>query len=211
MNQRLLTVDQELLREAANGCIESLAALYDRYAPVLLAVARRILADPAAAEDLVHDVFLEAWRHADSYAQQRGSVRTWLLVRLRSRALDRLRADQVRFRKREPGMGVALVGETAHDELQRAPDRRLVLEALASLDPLQRETLELAYFEGLSAREIAERTHTPIGTVKSRIAAGLARLRRIVIDGQGPGGRLDDPLDDQGETIGSSIPTGGAA
>jgi RNA polymerase sigma-70 factor (ECF subfamily) len=176
----LSPLDHELLAAASNGSVDSLAQLYDRYAPLLLGVARRLLPDPAAAEDLVHDVFLEAWRNADSYVAQRGSVRTWLLVRLRSRALDRLRADQVRSRKREPGMGTALVAEPAHDELLRSPDRRRVIEALAQLDVQQRETLELAYFEGLSAREIAERTQAPIGTVKSRIAGGLARLRRIV-------------------------------
>ena len=176
----VLSPDQELLAAAANGSVDSLAQLYDRYAPLMLGVARRLLPDPAAAEDLVHDVFLEAWRSADSYVAERGSVRTWLLVRLRSRALDRLRADQVRTRKLEPGMGTAWIGESAHDELQRVPDRRLVIEALAQLDVQQRETLELAYFEGLSAREIAERTRAPIGTVKSRIASGLARLRRIV-------------------------------
>jgi RNA polymerase sigma-70 factor (ECF subfamily) len=185
LNQRVHPFDHELLAEAASGSVDSLAALYDRYAPLLLGVARRLLSDPAAAEDLVHDVFLEAWRNADSYAQQRGSVRTWLLVRLRSRALDRLRAEQVRSRKREPGLGAAQVGETPHDELVREPDRKLVLEALAQLDAQQRETLELAYFEGLSAREIAERTKAPIGTVKSRLASGLSRLRRIVADGMG--------------------------
>ncbi|HLT40466.1 MAG TPA: sigma-70 family RNA polymerase sigma factor [Enhygromyxa sp.] len=195
--------DHELLAEAANGSVESLAALYDRYAPLLLGVARRLLTDPAAAEDLVHDVFLEAWRNADSYAQQRGSVRTWLLVRLRSRALDRLRADRVRSRKREPGLGAAQLGETAHDELQRTPDRKLVLEALAQLDAAQRETLELAYFEGLSAREIAERTKAPIGTVKSRIASGLARLRRIVV------GSVDNLENADG--ISRPIQAGGAA
>lgn len=186
VNQRIQAYDHELLAEAANGSVDSLAVLYDRYAPLLLAVARRLLGDPTAAEDLVHDVFLEAWRNAAAYAQQRGSVRTWLLVRLRSRALDRLRADRVRVRKREPGLGTAQISEAAHDELVRTPDRKLVLEALAQLDAQQRETLELAYFEGLSAREIAERTQAPIGTVKSRIAAGLARLRRIVIDGGAP-------------------------
>jgi RNA polymerase sigma-70 factor, ECF subfamily len=194
VNQRISAFDHELLAEAANGSVDSLAALYDRYAPLLLGVARRLLGDPTAAEDLVHDVFLEAWRSADSYTQQRGSVRTWLLVRLRSRALDRLRADRVRVRKREPGMGTAQFSEPAHDELLRTPDRKLVIEALAQLDVQQRETLELAYFEGLSAREIAERTQAPIGTVKSRIAAGLARLRKIVGDG-----------------IGATIQTGGAA
>jgi RNA polymerase sigma-70 factor (ECF subfamily) len=194
LNQRVHPFDHELLAQAASGSVDSLAALYDRYAPLLLGVARRLLSDPAAAEDLVHDVFLEAWRNADSYAQQRGSVRTWLLVRLRSRALDRLRAEQVRSRKREPGLGAAQVGETPHDELQREPDRKRVLEALAQLDAQQRETLELAYFEGLSAREIAERMQAPIGTVKSRLASGLSRLRRIVADG-----------------MGAPVPAGGAA
>ena len=182
MNQAVQTLDHELLAEAAGGRVESLAALYDRYAPLLLGVARRMLSDPAAAEDLVHDVFIEAWRNAEHYASSRGSVRTWLLVRLRSRALDRLRAESLRQRQREPGMGVANRSVAPHDELQRAPDRRVVVEALAQLDAHQRQTLELAYFEGLSAREIAERTQAPIGTVKSRIAAGLGHLRRMVLE-----------------------------
>ena len=175
-------IDQELLAEAAGGSVDALAALYDRYAPLMLGVARRMLRDPAAAEDLVHDVFIEAWRNADRYVGARGSVRTWLLVRLRSRAFDRLRSEQLRQRKREPGLGVAVVGEAAHDSLQRAPDRQLVVEGLARLDARQRETLELAYFQGLSAREIAERTQAPVGTVKSRLAAGLSRLRQLVLE-----------------------------
>ncbi|PRQ01310.1 ECF RNA polymerase sigma factor SigK [Enhygromyxa salina] len=177
MNERIQPLDHELLAEAASGGVDAYAALYDRYAPLMLGVARQMLRDPAAAEDLVHDVFIEAWRHADSYASQRGTVRTWLLVRLRSRAMDRLRAEQLRRRKREPGMGM---GQAQADDPQRVPDQRLVIAALERLDPRQRESIELAYFEGLSAREIAERTHAPIGTVKSRIAAGLLHLRRML-------------------------------
>jgi len=159
---RIQLADHVLLADAARGCVASLAVLYDRYASLLLAVAQRILRDPTAAEDLVYDVFIEAWRDAGRYERERGTVRTWLLVRLRSRARDRLRA---------------------HEELLRASDRRLVLEALAQLDAQQRETLELTYFQGLSASEIADRSGAPIGTVKSRIASGLSRLRGIVRDG----------------------------
>lgn len=180
--------DHELLTAASRGQLEALAELYDRYAPLLLGVARRILKDSAAAEDLVHDVFLEAWGSAGSYAESRGTVRTWLLVRLRSRALDRLRAAAVRKRKRQPGLGAAEPGELAHDELLRVPDRRIVLEALEQLDERQRETLVLAYFHGLTAREIAERMQAPIGTVKSRLAAGLARLRALVLEPAAAGG-----------------------
>ena len=178
--------DHELLARAAEGQVAALAELYDRYAPLLLAVARRMSLEAAAAEDLVHDVFIEAWRNAGSYARSRGSVRTWLLVRLRSRALDRLRADRVRTRRGEPGMGTAQSPAHGHDELLRVPDRRLVVEALERLDDAQRQTLELAYFHGLTAREIAERTKAPIGTVKSRLAAGLARLRRLVLEAPRP-------------------------
>lgn len=187
MNERVKLSDPELLAGAARGEVESLASLYDRYAPLLLAVARRMLSDPAAAEDLVHDVFIEAWRNADSYADTRGSVRTWLLVRLRSRALDRLRADRVRQRKNQPGLGTAQPSEEGHDTVLRSPDRKRVVEALRQLDPSQRETLELAYFGGLSAREIAHRMDAPVGTVKSRIAAALTRLRRLLVDPTGHG------------------------
>lgn len=174
MDPRVRADHHRLLLAVARGDVDAFAAIYDHYAPLMFGVARRMLADTAAAEDLVHDVFIEAWRHAGSYAQERGSVRAWLLIRLRSRALDRLRAERVRRRKQEPGLAM---GQARAEDPQRVCDRRRAIEALAGLDTLQRETIVLAYFEGLSAREIAERLQAPIGTVKSRIAAGLLRLR----------------------------------
>lgn len=128
------------------------------------------------AEDLVHDVFLEAWRRADGYDPVRGTVRAWLLVRLRSRALDRHRAE-----RREPASldGVGRLDEQVADgeDPALAPDRAAVRRALQTLSREQRAILELSYFQGLSSSEIALHTGTPLGTVKSRMANALARLR----------------------------------
>jgi RNA polymerase sigma-70 factor (ECF subfamily) len=161
------------IQAMAGGDRGALARLYDRHAPTLLALGLSMLRNRPEAEDLLHDVFLEAWRQAAAYDPQRGSVRTWLLVRMRSRALDRrrsavrcstLRADA------EP-----IVPESA------APEPWL-RDALASLPSEQRTVLELAYFEGLSATSIASRTGVPTGTVKSRLAAGLGKLRSALRD-----------------------------
>jgi RNA polymerase sigma-70 factor, ECF subfamily len=175
--------DEALIMAIVAGDRGALARLYDRYAPLLLAVGQRMLRNRREAEDLVQDVFLEAWRRAADYNRARGSVRAWLLVRLRSRALDRLRAasgspvSQVSpARLEEP----AAQGE----DPSLAPDRAAVRRALETLSSEQRAVLELGYFEGLSSSEIALRTGAPIGTVKSRVATALARLRAgLKLDG----------------------------
>lgn len=161
----------------ARGDPGGLAALYARYAAVLLATARRILGDPRTAEDVVHDVFLEAWRQAATYDADRGTVRTWLLVRLRSRALDRCRAAALR-------RTVAVVPETRDDDdPSELPDHNVLRAVLASLPAEQRAVLEHAYFAGLSASEIAAELAIPIGTVKSRLGAGLKKLRAALSAG----------------------------
>jgi RNA polymerase sigma-70 factor (ECF subfamily) len=168
--------DPSLILKVANGDRLALAHLYDRYSALLLAVGKRILGDAREAEDLLHDVFLEIWRSAGGYDGARGSVRAWMLLRMRSRALDRRKAPRV-------ARAVALVDEgqiEAHapsEDPHLGPDRMRVRQALAELPPEQRAVLELGYFEGLSSSEIAARIATPIGTVKSRVAAGLAKLR----------------------------------
>ena len=148
------------------------------HAATMLATARRILGDPRGAEDLVHDVFLEAWRQAHTYDPARGTVRTWLLVRLRSRALDRCRANALR-------RTVGAVPEQAAegDDLSEAPDRQLLRQGLVGLPSEQRQVLEHAYFAGLSATEIAELLQIPVGTVKSRLGAGLKKLRSALCAG----------------------------
>ena len=161
----------------ARGDSDALGVLYDRYAPVMLATAVRILGNQREAEDLVHDVLLEAWQKAGDYDRSRGSVRTWLLVRLRSRALDRWRrAGRIRTQTMEARTIDESLPALA-DDPGTSVDHARVRLAVQDLPEPQRRVLELAYFEGLSCTEIAARIDIPVGTVKSRIAAGLDRLR----------------------------------
>jgi RNA polymerase sigma-70 factor (ECF subfamily) len=163
------------MREARTGRVEAFAQIYDRHAPIVLAVARRMLASAGEAHDLLHDVFLEAWQQVRQYDAQKASVRTWLLVRVRSRALDRLgrRAREERAHRTLSPRG----SEVGADPSTLHAERHLALrQALVALDESVRGTLELTYFEGLTAAEIAQRMSVPEGTVKSRLARGLSQL-----------------------------------
>lgn len=173
--------DTELMGEAARGEVEALSTLYDRYAGLCLSAAVKMIGDRGRAEDLVHDLFMEVWRSADRYDSSRGTVRTWILVRLRSRALDRLRSASVR---REVTVDEVARNEPAPqaEDPSLSPDRAAVVAALRELPSEQRQVLELAYFHGLSSSEIAEQMGSPLGTVKSRTAAGLAKLRAVMAD-----------------------------
>lgn len=173
--------DVELLREAARGELSAISVVYDRFAGLLLSMAEKILTDRAMAEDLVHDVFLEVWRHAASYDPARGSVRTWMLVRLRSRALDRMRSARTRREvgSNDDGEPTGIV-ELDTEDPSLEPDRKSIRRALAELPAEQRQVLELAYFQGLTSSEIAERMGSPLGTVKSRTAAAIAKLRSVM-------------------------------
>src|SRR5215208_4099212 len=154
------------------GDRDALSELYERHSGLLLGLAMRIVRERREAEDLLHDVFLEAWRTAKDFDPRRGRVRTWLAIRMRSRALDLQKSARVSRNAGDGGL------DTLVDESEGAsPDHRRVRRALAELAQDQRRVLELAYFEGLSCTEIAERVAIPVGTVKSRIAAGLDRLR----------------------------------
>lgn len=169
--------DSTAVAAMARGESEGLAELYARHAATMLAAARRILRDARGAEDLVHDVFLEAWRQAHGYDPGRGTVRTWLLVRLRSRALDRCRAAALRR--------TAILPEPVADfsDPSEAPDHHILRQGLVALPSEQRQVLEHAYFAGLSAAEIAALLQIPVGTVKSRLGAGLKKLRSALCAG----------------------------
>lgn len=167
--------DAQDVAQMSQGDRAGLAALYDRYSAILLGLGMRILGDRRESEDVVHDVFIEAWGAAASYDPTRGRVSTWLVLRMRSRALDRVRAR-----------GRVTVTEDPIDEASsaQAPNAHaLVAEgvavrsALAELPLEQRRALELGYFAGMSSSEIAAETGVSIGTVKSRVAAGLSKLR----------------------------------
>jgi RNA polymerase sigma-70 factor, ECF subfamily len=161
------------------GDREALGSLYLKYAGIGHAVAFRILRSDPEAEDILHDVFLEIWRHASHYDSQRSSVRTWILLLVRSRALDRYRSAA--FRARESTSG--LMHPTSGDSLEVNAcmhDTPKLFGLIGCLPEPQRVVLELGYFEGLSATEIASRLGIPVGTVKSRMAAALGKLRQAV-------------------------------
>jgi RNA polymerase sigma-70 factor (ECF subfamily) len=170
--------DPELLAEMARGNRAALATLYTRHAPRLLALARAIVGDLGEAEDLVHDVFLEAWRTAGGYDPARGSVKIWLAVRARSRSLDRLKSK----RRRRDVLSSERENQTSpQSHLSVDPaDRSSLVGALSAIQESQREVLALGYFDDLSAAEIAERLNLPVGTVKSRTRAALVALRTLL-------------------------------
>lgn len=171
--------DAELVRAMAEGQQEALAALYERHSALMLGLAMRIVRNRKEAEDLLHDVFLEAWRTAKSFDPKRGRVRTWLAIRMRSRALDQQKSARVSRNAGDGGLD-----RLEADERQSSPDHAKVRSALEELPQEQRQVIELAYFEGLSCSEIAERIAVPIGTVKSRLAAAMSKLRATLGHGR---------------------------
>lgn len=170
--------DIELVIAVARGDREALAAIYDRHAPVMLGLGTKLLKDRGEAREVLHDVFLEAWKRAGDYDPARGTVRTWLTLRMRSRCLDRIKSAG---RSR-----TALVGESLDAVAGPTPatasmdaDAQRVHGALATLPPDQRRILELGYFHGLTCSEMATELSIPIGTVKSRLHAAMKKLRVV--------------------------------
>jgi RNA polymerase sigma-70 factor (ECF subfamily) len=164
--------DARLVAAMAQGDRNALAALYERHSGVLLGLALRIVRQRREAEDLLHDVLLEAWRAAKDFDPNRGRVRTWLAIRMRSRALDLQKSARVSRNAGDAGL------EAIVDEREgKSPDLARVRTALGELTDDQRRVVELAYFDGLTCSEIAAQIAIPVGTVKSRLAAGLRQLR----------------------------------
>ena len=166
--------DLELVSRMAAGDRSAVAVLYARHAAALFGCAQGLLRSRQEAEDLLHDVFLEAWRRSGDYSAERGSVRAWLLVRVRSRALDRLKSAG-RLRVATTGAAPEAVALPAG-----IGDQRRLLELLSRMPEAQRDVIVLGYFEGLSTIEIADRLGIPAGTVKSRTRAALAALRTVL-------------------------------
>jgi RNA polymerase sigma-70 factor (ECF subfamily) len=157
------------------GDQSAMAALYDRYSSVVYAVALRVLGDTGAAEDILQEVFLQLWRNPGAFDSARGSLAAWLAVITRNRAIDALR-------KRKPETDIEDVIVSVAPDLASDADRTRVAAkirgVLSSMSAAQRSALEMAYFEGLSHSEIADRTGEPLGTIKTRIRAGLLALRK---------------------------------
>lgn len=167
-------LDTELIAQIARGQQAALGALYDRHSSLLLAVLKRVLRDTQEAEDVLHEVFLEVWQHAADFDPGRGSVRSWLVMRARSRGLDRWR---VLVRQRGLAQEALLPGDATS---AASAENLSVRRALSNLAPELRSLLELGYFEGMSSAEIAAHEGLPVGTVKSRVARALAELRDVL-------------------------------
>jgi len=172
--------DRAALGRIAAGEHGAIEILYDRYRAMSYALALRITADPALSEDIVQDAFVGVWRNAARYVDARGSVKTWLLSIVHHRAIDaiRRRRPTTELPEIDAGLPDALTLPDVWAEVSANLDSVTVREALVALSDVQREALELAYFSGLTQQEIAERTGTPLGTVKSRMRLGLLAMRR---------------------------------
>jgi len=175
--------DQAALARMARGKGDAVAELYDRHARPIYSLAMRILGDTTEAEDVVQEVFSQAWRQASRYNASRGAVAAWLLTLTRSRAIDRLRARRARpgavsddrLAERLPD-----AGPPADSQVLSSEQVARVRAALDGLPLLQRAAIELAFFEGLTHAEIAQRLEQPLGTVKTRIRGAMLKLRDVL-------------------------------
>jgi RNA polymerase sigma-70 factor (ECF subfamily) len=163
----------------ARGDHDALAEIYDRHARLVFSLALRIVRDQGAAEDIVQEVFSQAWRQAARYEPRRGNVIAWLLNLTRSRAIDRLRGR--RSRPEAAGNSLALempdLGQPIDEKLALSGRAAEIRAAVEELSVLQRVAIELSFYEGLTHVEIAERLELPLGTVKTRIRQGLLKLK----------------------------------
>jgi RNA polymerase sigma-70 factor (ECF subfamily) len=167
--------DAVLLGLVQRGDEYAMAALFDRYSKVVYSVALRVLRDPAAAEDVLQEIFMQIWRNPDGFVATRGSLGGWLAVVSRNRSIDALR-------RKRPMESVDDVALASNYNLANEAERNSLMEkarGVINLLPLeQRKTLEMAFFDGLTHSEIAEMTGDPLGTVKTRIRSALTSLRK---------------------------------
>jgi len=171
--------DVLLMRRIAEGDAGAVRTLYDRHAGLVYSVALKMLRNRDDADELVADVFLELWRKSARYDPTRAAPSTYIVTLARSRCIDRQRRSAARpmLALHDAERSAPVQTQTPADESQLSEQRAAVREALASLEPNQRQAVEAAYFDGLSHSEIAERLGKPLGTIKTHVRLGLIRLR----------------------------------
>lgn len=176
--------DRRLVRSVAGGSSDALGQLYDRYASTVYGLAKRVVHVAEDAEEVVQDVFAQIWRDAGRYQASRATVAGWVVMLTRARAIDRLRA---RHARPDVGQGtdsgpvrVAAASPDPENVSISSEEAGHVRQALTGLPDPQRELVHLAYYEGLTHTEIAERTGVPLGTVKTRLRDGMIRLRQVM-------------------------------
>jgi RNA polymerase sigma-70 factor, ECF subfamily len=170
-----VVVGPHLAQRIASGDAEALRAAYEAHAGRVLALALRIVRSKEEAEDVVQDTFVEVWRRASDYDASRGELASWIMAMARSRCIDRVRRARVRQRFAQTPSVVELAA--GPDQQAAASEHGETLRrVLSALPKEQRQAVELAYFDGLTQRQIAEQTGTPLGTVKTRLRLGLEKL-----------------------------------
>ena len=177
--------DADLIGRAADGDARALEVLYDRYSGVVFSFALRLVMDRPLAEEILQEVFFRAWQQGGNYSAQRGTFVTWLLSITHNMAIDEIRKRKRRPQKadsEEPEQVLAGVADTGagsdvEEEVWLGSLRDTVATALQTLPPAQREAIEMAYYQGLTQREIAEALGEPLGTIKTRMRLGLQKLR----------------------------------
>lgn len=167
--------DLALLSAIQSGSQDAMAAFFDRYSKMVYSVALRVLNDAGEAEDVMQEIFVQVWQNPQAYDSGRGSLGGWLVVVARNRAIDKLR-------RRRPSDPVELFALPSSLDLAKESEQSFLLDkiraAMSKLPAEQRNSVELAFFEGLSHSEIAEKTGEPLGTIKTRIRLALAAIRK---------------------------------
>jgi len=175
---------RELINKISRGCESALGKLYDRMIAQVFGLALKILRSQSEADEVTIDVFKQIWDRAYDYTPDRGTPSAWLIMLTRSRAIDKLRSDMRRRSLQDPLHDDIPADTDPPDETTETREKRALIEkALSELTPKQRESIELAYFHGLTQTEISAHMNEPLGTVKSWMRAGMMRLREIIGDG----------------------------
>jgi RNA polymerase sigma-70 factor (ECF subfamily) len=174
-----------LLKRIAEKDLSAFSLFYDYYAPVIYSLALRIVRNSQEAEDIVQQVFLQVWHKASQYNAEQGSPQAWLMTIARNHAIDKFRLlkSKREVNWEEIGGSISENSPSSNEPLHSLLDREkrnLIRDALRALSPSQRSAIELAYFEGLSHREISEKLKEPLGTIKTRINLGLKKLRDML-------------------------------
>ncbi len=172
--------DEAVMALAARADDLAFAELYDRYGRAAYGLALRVLRDEALAEDAVQDAFLAIWRGASRFIPERGRASSWILTLVHRRAVDLVRRENLRRTDQLDSEALSTAEGSAEDAAWLRLERERVQAALQQLPDPQREALELAYYGGFTQSELAERLGQPLGTIKSRMFAGLTRLHELL-------------------------------
>jgi len=174
--------DEQLMARIQRRQPKALTALYDRYSGILKALIMRIIHNESEADDLLQEIFMEIWNHAHNFSAQKGKPLGWMVTLTRRRSIDRLRKRQAyaraeeRLQKETEQQPEAWVHNTTDEDIERSDTRHLLYDVLNNLPPAQKQAIELAFFKGMSQREIAAHTNIPLGTIKTRLELGLKKI-----------------------------------